>query len=168
MPEIKKQTKPLTRERLKQTSAREQAIIKEEARKLFERRREELIEELRKLIRISNSVSRDREIYILLPSGRKLASIRFSQIVGDRFDLHSLWVGKENYNLNDSHILRKLGIGELLIEEALKIANKKGIKHIELDCDPELYNFYKQFGFRIRKIITRRHGKDTYLLYLDT
>lgn len=163
----KKPEEPLTREKLKQANAKEQIIIKDEARKLLEKRNKELLNELRKLIRRSNSVSRDGEIYILLPSGKKLASIRFRQTIGNILDLHSFGVGEENYDLKQSHLLRQLGIGELLIEEAIKIAKEKEITHIELDCKPELYKIYKKYGFRIRKIVTHRYGGESYLLYLD-
>lgn len=46
-----------------------------------------------------------------------------------------------------SETLRAQGVGKQIVESILEHSDLKKVKHIELYCLPELFNFYGQFGF---------------------
>jgi GNAT superfamily N-acetyltransferase len=152
----------------KETTFKENKLIRKTIQKELRRRKEELIRELRKRI------FKERETHdgigklsILGPSGKKFAAIEYTPTNNNTLILHDLWVGEETYNEQSQHLLRRLGIGELLLDEAIKLAKQKGFHSIKLECPPQNLRFYQKFGFKVLKLEHRRFGGDVYILHLN-
>ena len=163
MPKFKE---PISRERLIQANPREQAIIKEEARKILERKKEKLIEELKQYIRISSILSKSGTINILNPHNiNPFGSIRYT-VEKNSLHLSDLWIGKKDFNLSKTNLLRRLGIGELLLQEAINFAKREKFSNITLNCKPELYRFYNKFGFNLIYMYKKPDGTERYNMIL--
>lgn len=61
---------------------------------------------------------------------------------------------------------RYIGVGSLLLKEVEKIARKKKIKKITLDCmkEKKLPEYYKKFKYRIDRV---KKEKDYHLVYMS-
>lgn len=152
-----------------ETTGKEKLMIREETRLEILKRKKALVKTFRKLIRITDpSGDISGSIVIKNPSSTTtFASIRCKPESNNSLNLHNLWVGKEDYTPYTTHLLRRLGVGELLLDEAIKYAKEKRYSSITLECDAEDLRFYQKFGFIIEHITRRKDAQEEYSLHLD-
>jgi len=137
-------------------SAKQAQEIMDLARLNLESRRKELLDELKKRIKLNRSrgYKFKRKVLLRSPSGRTIA---FAEIVFDDVNsiisIEKLSTGElmasetlEAFKPEDS--LRGLGIGSLILDRIKQYAIKKNIKYIELFCKYDVVRFYMKYGFK--------------------
>lgn len=125
------------------------------ARGSLEERRDELLRELKKRIKLNRLKSNapKRKILIRSPSGRTIAFAEFyvddlnSIISIEKISTGGLVADEEFEMFKQEDSLRGLGIGSLTLDRIKQYAAKKNIKYIELFCRSGVMGFYLKNGF---------------------
>jgi len=130
---------------------RDRAILLQELRKQLETRKEALRISLERKLIVKKGIKDNKDYYkieLKLPNGI-IASAEYAIEEDTMF----FW----NFNVGDpfrnDHILQKLGIGSIILEKAIEIAQRKRLRAIELECTDDKTKMYKKFGFEIKKRI---------------